>query len=1370
MSTALRTLEELNLQDRERLDGPQRPDDFDQAPALIVLGDPGAGKTHLIRQAAAGAGAHVLTAKRAIAPSTKLPAGPRVFIDALDEVSGDVEEALSEIISKLENAGAPAVMLTCRAQDWHTAAGLQALQDVYGEGNVRVCLLLPLDEAGATAVLEGRVEDPQAFLAEAAQRGLSGFLKNPNDLLLLTDAVKLGWPATRKDLFEKAIAAVLNEQNPNHLKRHNFQHEELIEAAGWISASVLVAGSEDLAVDGSELVAASTPSLDRAHVEAALKSRAFATTGVSRVAPAHRTVAEFLAGRWLARAMDTAIHESRVRALLVARDGAPPPSLRGVFAWTVNFLAAQKARDWLAADPVSLVLHGDVSILQTGQQVQLLEALAATAARDPDLGGWVGADRWGLLIAAETAAAVTKLLLDPSVSDLFKDRLLEGATAVSAPAALAPTFLRLAEDAAGNVEVRLRAVEAYCAARSNPEPLLRLLDRLNQSSTEDPELHIRGALLRAVPTPTAAMILATARAMLRQRNTVGLGRISTSVRKLPVAEVEILLDGLLPFARRKGAAPRSERPSESEAQQILVQAVARLLDEAPAALTDVRLIGLHKAEILPLASSRKGLQARLVALGRRSSSAAALLFRTDVLPGDPKKLYARYVHAFEINSFLSQPEALVGEVVQLAEAATDPGQALELCHCAAAMMMNQPMPDAVFATLYDLVTTRPELAAAKDAVTLREPRPATAWAARQRSEQANRDATLAALRQAVLQQHNALSVGRAPRLAQVLGNLYGGFDGDGVGSLAEDARFKNLVAGLGEDVALIAANALSAALPTMTFPTPPQAAASILAGQNGARDFAMLAAMDIRHSHDPEAITKPEVLPDPLAGALLLGHLENGFDARDPFSGADLGAESWPAKLVAKRPQAARQALMGYVQPLLAGGADHVAGLYQLCHAAEFEPVRQSWATEILIACPDAGATNSPELFGAALFGSENPRLLAAAPGILVRPDLSDDARIRWTTACWLLDPATYDQALRAALASSSVDTAWAAVATIKGAPRTAASRRLTEQQIVLLLEALAPVFPYAGPPSSGWSGDQNPWDGAEFINGLLISLGSVATYSAAATLQAMSQQPALSSYLQAVLRAGVTAMEGAREKDFKERELKPVSAALIGGPPADIVDAVATLAAELRDLGRYYRSGADTNWRKFWNLSLDRKATPTRLKSENECRNYLLPDLQSRLRGYAMRAEELTTNNDRIDLVAEWRGAKIPIEAKIDDNVELWDAASGQLSERYVADYQSGGYGVYLAFWSGEGRGRSMPAPPNGHARPTSPLGLESLLTALLTERDRARVTVVVMDLHAPVTSSDAGAQRRKTAPKPANQKVAKAPGKMAKSRSKTP
>src|SRR5580704_19581490 len=126
MSTALRTLEELNLQDRERLDGPQRPDDFDQAPALIVLGDPGAGKTHLIRQAAAGA--HVLTAKRAIAPSTKLPAGPRVFIDALDEVSGDVEEALSEIISKLENAGAPAVMLTCRAQDWHTAAGLQALQ------------------------------------------------------------------------------------------------------------------------------------------------------------------------------------------------------------------------------------------------------------------------------------------------------------------------------------------------------------------------------------------------------------------------------------------------------------------------------------------------------------------------------------------------------------------------------------------------------------------------------------------------------------------------------------------------------------------------------------------------------------------------------------------------------------------------------------------------------------------------------------------------------------------------------------------------------------------------------------------------------------------------------------------------------------------------------------------------------------------------------------------------------------------------------------------------------------------------------------------------------------------------------------------
>jgi hypothetical protein len=386
----------------------------------------------------------------------------------------------------------------------------------------------------------------------------------------------LGWPAGRRDPFEKAPAAVLSEQNPSHRSRLNFRPEDLADPAGWVAASVLASGVDDLAVDGSELALASRPSLDATHVEAALKSRAFATTELGRVTPAHRTVAEFLAGRWLARTVDTAVHEARLRALVVASDGTPPVSLRGLFAWTVNFLPPQKARTWLDVDPVGLVRQGDVAILQAGQRIQLLEALARSASADPDMGGWSGgADRWAHLITDETAATLERLIQSAAVSDSLKVRLLEGAASNVAPDTLLPMLLRLAQDPVQPVALRYRAVEAYLAANADPVPIEQLFDTLNGSSADDPECIIRGAILSAIPKSTAAMVFAATTAIARRRNRVDLGRISSSVARLPLEEVEVLLDQLLPVARSSRTGARSERLSQAELSEVMIRTVAR---------------------------------------------------------------------------------------------------------------------------------------------------------------------------------------------------------------------------------------------------------------------------------------------------------------------------------------------------------------------------------------------------------------------------------------------------------------------------------------------------------------------------------------------------------------------------------------------------------------------------------------------------------------------------------------------------------------------------------------------------------------------------------------------------------------------------
>ena len=55
-----------------------------------------------------------------------------------------------------------------------------------------------------------------------------------------------------------------------------------------------------------------------------------------------------------------------------------------------------------------------------------------------------------------------------------------------------------------------------------------------------------------------------------------------------------------------------------------------------------------------------------------------------------------------------------------------------------------------------------------------------------------------------------------------------------------------------------------------------------------------------------------------------------------------------------------------------------------------------------------------------------------------------------------------------------------------------------------------------------------------------------------------------------------------------------------------------------------------------------------------------------------------------------------------------------------------TGGHGVYLVFWFGDGK---VPPPPQGR-RPTGPDELRQRLEEQLTESERRRITVRVIDV----------------------------------------
>ena len=144
-----------------------------------------------------------------------------------------------------------------------------------------------------------------------------------------------------------------------------------MDAAGYLCALMLLAGTDACSASvhngDPELVGLNDlndppAALARDELEHALSTKLFTAVGMTEAegafAPLHRQVAEFLAGRHLARRIEAGLSARRVAALMTgSRDGRVVTALRGLSAW----LAAHslKARlHLIAADPVGVGLYG----------------------------------------------------------------------------------------------------------------------------------------------------------------------------------------------------------------------------------------------------------------------------------------------------------------------------------------------------------------------------------------------------------------------------------------------------------------------------------------------------------------------------------------------------------------------------------------------------------------------------------------------------------------------------------------------------------------------------------------------------------------------------------------------------------------------------------------------------------------------------------------------------------------------------------------------------------------------------------------------------------------------------------------------------
>ncbi|MGZ5028265.1 MAG: hypothetical protein ACXV9T_13870, partial [Methylobacter sp.] len=276
--------------------------------------------------------------------------------------------------------------------------------------------------------------------------------------------------------------------------------------------------------------------------------------------------------------------------------------------------------------------------------------------------------------------------------------------------------------------------------------------------------------------------------------------------------------------------------------------------------------------------------------------------------------------------------------------------------------------------------------------------------------------------------------------------------------------------------------------------------------------------------------------------------------------------------------------------------------------------------------------------------------------------------------------------------------------------------------------------FPNAEHPNAGWSGEQNSWNAADFVKKRINQLSTQIDNESVRTLIALINEPTLASYRDYLKYMAANQAALRRKQLFVQPDWQQTIDALSNGKPAHMADLHALTIEYIKDINALIRNGNTDIFKSFWNEDSNGKIIDP--KPEESGRDRLIDLLRPKFipLGINVEPEGHMAIDKRADIVLfNSAKQKLPIEVKRDYHRDLWTACENQLDRLYTREPQADGYGIYLVFWFGDKRTRSMPKPPNSLTEPNSPEELENALQSLIRDEDKNRLEVVVIDVTRP-------------------------------------
>ena len=1315
---------------------------FSSAPAYVLLGDPGLGKSTTFQTQAKPLGTEgiLMSARDFLASDVHSHPewrGKTLFIDALDEMrvgSGDRRDALDSIRRSLDALGRPSFRISCREADWLGDNDRDKLAMVSPDANVKVLRLNPLTDKDVVEILEANldVDDAHRFVSEARERGVDALLRNPLTLNMLASAV-IGngvWPQSRLETFQMACLQMAKERNLEHsIGDPPPPDEQLLDAAGRLCAYQLLSGAagwsrvyDDTDADFIGLNVLERSSL--AVADHALSSRLFTGFGVAdgRVTPVHRQIAEFLSARYLARLITDGLPAGRVVQLITGGDGMVVTVFRGLSAWLAA-LCPKARHDLISRDPVGVGLYGDLS----GFSVDDKRTLLASLNREVAYYG-INVAAFAPLATPDMECAIRDILNDPcrdtdhqAVTGLLLSVLRHGQPL----AELAPLLLEVIHDRTRWPSVTDAALDAFIHTTMGREDgasrLKEILSDIDNGTIADPDNELLGTLLACL-YPREILPSEVWRHLTTKGNPDLFGsyfafwafRLLERSSDQHIAELLDSLNELMPALR--------DAFRMHHADDVPCKLLARALNKLGAEPELTRLYSWLSAAAYP-SWDPPGFGGESIGeirawLERRPDLQKAVLLEGLIRCPDDDDFELNAVAAWECLLGSALPNNLGLWCLDAAVASVDThGRVADHLLRQAVHHCGQEATGHGLTRELMWERVRGHEGLERRLAQLLAPRPVSPGAMRPRTADTVRTEADRRREQWVdlIRNHaDDLRNNTAPhRLLFEIGMAYFGHSPYFPTTTPSKRNLSGILADDDLENAVIAG--LRSTVRREDIPDVDEIIHLAASSQCDVLGPPFLAGMDETDRAEPDELEVLSALR--MRQALALHYCTPVGRATDA---------KWYLRWLNSRPELVADVLVQCAVPAIRGGKEYVPELYQLVHQKSHSRVAAHATPRLLASFPLRCSLRQlgklDELLWAALQHADRTVLQAILEEKLSRRSLNLAQRIHWLAAGVIMAPGTYLKPLESLVEGKDDRIRKMAAFFSPDESLPFLEVRALRSLINLMGRTFDPIGS-AGRVTSGRVTSE--MRAAQQVDQLIRRLASLAGDDVALALDELVDDEALSKWRVLLERVRDQQRIIHRDASYQHPAVDQVRETLSNKAPANAGDLAALLVHSLEQLAQKIRTSNTNDWYQYW-----REDTRNDLKNpkiENRCRDALLSDLRSLLPpGVDAQPEGQYANDRRSDIRVSYEAFNVPVEIKRDRDTRLWSALHDQLIAQYTIDPATGGHGVYLVFWFGGGR---VTPPPHGR-RPSGPAELRQRLEEQLIEPERRRIAVRVIDV----------------------------------------